>query len=713
MRITHKVFFIAIEPLRDRALWLGACVFGKLNDCENFIVVPAGLARAQHLLKYTDCHCASSSFVFIDNRYNPHLRFPNTQYLCLKADHGHYGFERAHEAGHDKVEHLISQRIHRMIYIFLLLLALSQAGKPPLGGCDTFRDNQCNGNNVETDPAMAERRWFTPPKDTTGRLVAVLHVEYDSNRETANVTVQATHKDPTVELKYKFNGQAQTIASAVFFSNESKSVDVLIRGSDGSQLKMETYDFIWTAAPIINCTGDYRNGQKGALVEFFGWPHADVAKECAFLAKAGYLGAKLFPAMEQLMASQPFNNDLNPWYFMYQPVSYRLHGRMGTREQLRDTIQTCRSLGVRVYADAVVNHMTGSGNDANHDHRSSNGCTKWGNKTTSADYNGAPGPSPFYTQGFSYTYNPDTDQPPSQEFPAAAYGPLDFHCERSLSSWNDPIALNAGWLTGLVDLNTERENVQERIADYLTELISIGFSGFRVDAAKHIKPDDLVAIFSKLKRNLGGSLPEDFFTWWEVLLGGEAQLLMCNEDSGYNYGKYLVKSLAAAGFSEKEIDQIKIWNSGYPKEPLADCGTVDKVRFVIQNDDHDQQMPGSSSRDMQDWGCVLVKGCTPEKHRAFEVRLFQDPNGATDNDDDYPIRTILSSFYWQNGSFGMPDGLSDCSLCGQTCEGCRSVRFSAAYDDASKGYDSEVYTRVHRDADIINAMRAWVKLPPQ
>jgi len=46
------------------------------------------------------------------------------------------------------------------------------------------------------------------------------------------------------------------------------------------------------------------------------------------------------------------------------------------------------------------------------------------------------------------------------------------------------IKLCLGWLTGLVDLNTERENVQERIADYLTDLIGIGLSGFRVDAAK-------------------------------------------------------------------------------------------------------------------------------------------------------------------------------------------------------------------------------------
>jgi alpha-amylase len=96
------------------------------------------------------------------------------------------------------------------------------------------------------------------------------------------------------------------------------------------------------------------------------------------------------------------------------------------------------------------------------------------------------------------------------------YGPTDFHCERPLNSWTDPLDLNAGWLTGLTDLNTEKDSVQERIAAYLTDMIGVGFSGFRIDAAKHIRPPDLVAIFAKLRRNLGGQFPPDFITWLEV-----------------------------------------------------------------------------------------------------------------------------------------------------------------------------------------------------
>lgn len=62
--------------------------------------------------------------------------------------------------------------------------------------------------------------------------------------------------------------------------------------------------------------------------------------------------------------------------------------------------------------------------------------------------------------------------------------------------------------------------MRTRIADYFTALLSMGFSGFRIDAAKHISPKNLAAIFAKLKANMGGSIPADFVTWLEVIIGG-------------------------------------------------------------------------------------------------------------------------------------------------------------------------------------------------
>ena len=162
-------------------------------------------------------------------------------------------------------------------------------------------------------------------------------------------------------------------------------------------------------------------------------------------------------------------------------------------------IQTCRAAGVRVFADAVPNHMSGGGNDIWPSHRNGGGnfCTYWGPKTST-------GTSPYFTHSFTWQDSNNTKLRPGMEFPSVPYIATDFHCERGLSSWTDPFQLNNGWLVGLSDLDTESEYVQERIAAYFTDLLSIGFSGFRMDAAKHIKPDSIAAIIFNFKTNLGG-----------------------------------------------------------------------------------------------------------------------------------------------------------------------------------------------------------------
>ena len=52
---------------------------------------------------------------------------------------------------------------------------------------------------------------------------------------------------------------------------------------------------------------------------------------------------------------------------------------------------------------------------------------------------------------------------------------------------------------------------------------------------------------------------------------------------------------------------LKIWNSGYPKEPELGYCSISPSRNAIQNDDADQQTDGSTSRDMGDQGCVLIE----------------------------------------------------------------------------------------------------------
>lgn len=207
-------------------------------------------------------------------------------------------------------------------------------------------------------------------------------------------------------------------------------------------------------------------------------------------------------------------------------------------------------------------------------------------------------------------------------------------------------------LLGLADINTTRTNVRERQASHLIELLSLGVSGFRIDAGKHMSPEDLASIMHAVRIRLGGRLPDDFIVWLEVITGAQAYVLW-NGPSWY--GTCFTRLLLDAfGDSMTDLDKIKIFDSGYPTRPWENTA-VSSTRVVIQNDDHDSQSP-DFYRDFEDRGCVLVKGCAPEQHRLYEQRLFEEPYEVRDRDHDWPIRILLSSFYHTYGVLGVPDG---------------------------------------------------------
>ena len=270
---------------------------------------------------------------------------------------------------------------------------------------------------------------------------------------------------------------------------------------------------------------------------------------------------------------------------------------------------------------------------------------------------------------------------------------------------SDPFILNNGWLNGLTDIDTSKETVRERQAAYLVEMMSMGISGFRIDSAKHISPDDLSAILKKVQTKIGGQFPDDFVAWLDINTGNEASILWTGIGwYSKNFDERLLKDLG----SQSEVNKIKLWDGLYPKEPHLNPAS--KLRIAIQNDDHEQEN-SISIRDMAQFGCVLAKNCPENEHRNFEIKLFESPYGVTNNAEDWPIRFVLSSYYHTYGPDGIPDGFSDCSLCRVTCENCKpSVPYMPAFVTGECAYKGNSYTRVHRDVKIINAMRKWMNL---
>jgi alpha-amylase len=234
--------------------------------------------------------------------------------------------------------------------------------------------------------------------------------------------------------------------------------------------------------------GSDRGGRtRDVIANLFEWNWNSVARECTtVLGPAGYGGVQVAPPQDSLSrtAAGPAPTPLHPWWEVYQPVDYNLTSRMGDETQFKNMVATCRSAGVNVYVDAVINHMTGQGS-----------VSYGGLHYSHLRYPDAPSPNPgsLYSEGdFHHPgTNPATDCP--------TVGGID--------DFNNFLQVTHCELLGLADLRTESPKVRATIAAYLNKLIGYGVSGFRVDAAKHIGQTDLAAIESLLHNTADGTRP--------------------------------------------------------------------------------------------------------------------------------------------------------------------------------------------------------------
>ncbi len=234
------------------------------------------------------------------------------------------------------------------------------------------------------------------------------------------------------------------------------------------------------AAPRPGSAGD-------VMANLFEWNWPSVAKECTtVLGPAGYGGVQVSPPQDSLRRTHLGDGSdtiLHPWWEVYQPADYDLTSRMGNEAQFKAMVSTCRAAGVKVYVDAVINHMSGQGD------------TSYGGKTFSHfDYPGIYTAANFHQKG--------------TDCPSASGG---------IEDYNNLTQVRKCELVGLSDLRTETAPVRSTLAAYLNKLIGYGVSGFRVDAAKHIGQPDLAAIAARLHRTADGAQP---YLALEVFGGG-------------------------------------------------------------------------------------------------------------------------------------------------------------------------------------------------
>jgi len=228
-------------------------------------------------------------------------------------------------------------------------------------------------------------------------------------------------------------------------------------------------------------------GNRSVIVHLMDWKFSDVAAECErFLGPRGYGGVQLSPIAEhQIVAGRP-------WWERYQPISYKIVSRSGDEGDFLDMTRRCNAVGVRIYIDTILNHMSAA----------------------------APG-------GETIGIGGSLANPGERQFPAVPFGPWDFNepkCE--ISDWNNLIEVRQCNLVGLEDLYMGKEWVREKQLEHLNHMIELGVAGFRVDAGKHMWPHDVEYLFNNvnsLNTNFGFAPNSRSFVYQEVIdYGGEA-----------------------------------------------------------------------------------------------------------------------------------------------------------------------------------------------
>ncbi|WNF26695.1 carbohydrate-binding module family 20 domain-containing protein [Streptomyces sp. C11-1] len=272
-------------------------------------------------------------------------------------------------------------------------------------------------------------------------------------------------------------------------------------------------------------------GDRDVTAVMFEWKFASIAKACTdTLGPAGYGYVQVSPPQEHIQGGQ--------WWTSYQPVSYRIAGRLGDRAAFSAMVNTCHSAGVKVVADAVINHMA------------------------AGDGTG--------TGGSAYT---------KYDYPGLYSGSDLDDCRAEITDYNDRANVQNCELVGLADLDTGEDYVRGRIAGYLNDLLSLGVDGFRIDAAKHMPAADLANIKSRL------SDPNVYWKQEAIFGAGEAvspsEYLGTGDVQEFRYGRSLKQV-----FLHENLAHLKNFGEGW--------GFMESGKSAVFVDNHDTERVGDT-----------------------------------------------------------------------------------------------------------------------
>ena len=237
-----------------------------------------------------------------------------------------------------------------------------------------------------------------------------------------------------------------------------------------------------SAASDLQLTGaNYGLANKiedGNILHCFNWTISQIKEELPYIAQAGFTSIQTSPLQN--------HTGWGGWYWLYQPTSFNVGNELGSYDDLKSLCTEAHRYGMKIIVDVVANHVAGY-NDGG-----------WSN-----DLDGS-------MRNSSY-----------------------FHNQGSCDNWDNRYDVTHKNI-GMPDLNTENDEVQNKILSLISAYKNAGVDGIRWDAAKHIGlPSEGCSLWSRVK-DMG------MYNYGEILDSPAG-----SSDAGYNsslmaeYGSYI------------------------------------------------------------------------------------------------------------------------------------------------------------------------------
>ena len=269
---------------------------------------------------------------------------------------------------------------------------------------------------------------------------------------------------------------------------------------------------------VLNEYGLAEDVDDGLILHAWCWNFNTIKEMIPQIAAAGFSGVQTSPINTVIEGD---NGGLQiygsgKWYYHYQPTEYEVIGnyQLGTAEEFIEMCEVAHQYGVKVIVDQVLNHMTASESAIS-------------DSIKNADW-GEPGE----------WGNPD--KPWTHKSTGTNWSERDRFEETQNS------------LSGLIEWNTQNENVQQYLLKWLKICVEAGADGFRYDAAKLIELPDDVSIYH----------PENNFAsdfWPTVLQNG----------ASFQYGEalqegepnHIYNSSLTGGYDDQDSSRLGAYQS--------------------------------------------------------------------------------------------------------------------------------------------------------